>query len=224
MHSKNYRRDLKIGIPFQILPGLTFLVWLIWEQEQLLYLLHLNTNCAIWAMFNVFFYIAFALRLTYQLYNISQENYRAFRSQNNVYSLFILIFAFWGMSQIFNTKMEILSERHPEQLANIYRALIFMACMRMVPLALMTIIAIFSFLYVCAHLAIGRRQVSEINEARLSRLPGVKSFLKNRSRLFKKETDGNLESCAICIENYAEGTPRHSKEIVELSCKHTFHV
>ena len=68
---------------------------------------------------------------------------------------------------------------------------------------------------------------------RINRLPGVKDFLKNRSRSFNPnsvETDKKLaadkESCAICMDEYQEeeddGTT-NGKQIVELSCGHVFH-
>lgn len=70
----------------------------------------------------------------------------------------------------------------------------------------------------------GRRQLHERTEERLNRLPGVKTFLKNRSRSFKPSTsekDKKLakdnEGCAICLEDFAEGDGKaNGKEVVDL--------
>ena len=107
-------------------------------------------------------------------------------------------------------------------------ALNFMACWRLLPILIITLSVILVVIYVILNAIISGQRTSM---ERVNRLPGVRDFLKNRSRSFNPnavETDKKLaednESCAICMEEYQEGDgTQNGKSIVELSCKHVFH-
>mgnify|MGYP006100390859 CR=1 FL=1 len=95
-----------------------------------------------------------------------------------------------------------------ENLGDVYLTLTFMACWRLLPVMLITISIIGVVIFVLVNTCMGGQRSME----RVNRLPGVKDFLKNRSRSFNPnsvETDKKLaadkESCAICMEEYQEG-------------------
>lgn len=110
-----------------------------------------------------------------------------------------------------------------KKIGDLYITLNFMAIWRLLPLVLISVSVLAVVIYVILSAIIGQRMSSM---ERVNRLPGVKDFLKNRSRSFNPnsvETDKKLaaanESCAICMEEYQEGDGKENgKQIVELSC------
>ena len=120
--------------------------------------------------------------------------------------------------------MEQIKKQSGDRLKPILTILDWMVWVRLAPIILQCVILVFVCCFICGHVALGRRDLHERTEERLNRLPGVKSFLKNRSRSFKpsaSEKDKKIakdnEGCAICLDDFAEGDGKaNGKEVVDL--------
>jgi hypothetical protein len=136
------------------------------------------------------FYLVELAYMQVQLRTLTVENFRTERQKGYVLFLGSLAFSIWGAFQVYGESLEELAEARP-QIDEVRGLLLWMVWVRLYILVVIVVMLVFVMLFMCCALCCGTRERLQQQSQRLSRLPLVKDFIKQKARTFNPEGQDN---------------------------------